>query len=120
MYMFERRKRRRLEARRQRAVAAIRGERATFETMVKRAQVNGVVAEESLKGVLLRFEEFERKAREARSIEELEDLIDDAAEQGQLFFIQHAGRYPAFDVYVRVQNERGELLEGRAPGVGLS
>jgi len=28
------------------------------------------------------------------------------------FFIQHAGRYPALDVYVRVQNERGELLEG--------
>ena len=84
MYMFERRKRMRLEARRQRAVAAIRGERATFETMVKRAQVNGVVADESLKGVPLRFEEFERKAREARSIEELEDLIDDAEEQGQL------------------------------------
>ncbi len=28
------------------------------------------------------------------------------------FFIQHAGRYPAFDVYVRVQNGRGELLQG--------
>src|SRR5712692_9573423 len=28
------------------------------------------------------------------------------------FFIQHAERYPALDVYVRVQNERGELLEG--------
>src|SRR5713226_1228216 len=28
------------------------------------------------------------------------------------FFIQHAGRYPALDVYVRVQNERDELLEG--------
>jgi hypothetical protein len=84
MYMFERRKRRRLEARRQRAVAEIRGERATFETMVKRALVNGVVADESLKGVPLRFEEFERKAREARSIEEVEDVIKDAEEQGQL------------------------------------
>lgn len=84
MYMFERRKRRSLEARRQRAVAAIRGERATFETMFKRAQVNGIVADEALKAIPLRFEEFERKARETRNIEELEDLVDDAKEQGQL------------------------------------
>ena len=84
MHMLERRKRRNLEARRQRAIAQIRGERTTFETMVKRAQVNGVATDESLKSIPLRFEELERKAREARSIRDLEDLIDDAEEQGQL------------------------------------
>src|SRR5947209_8006137 len=28
------------------------------------------------------------------------------------FFIQHVGRYPAFDVYVRVQDGIGNLLQG--------
>jgi hypothetical protein len=28
------------------------------------------------------------------------------------FFIQHSGRYPAFDVYVRVQDGLGNLLQG--------
>ena len=84
MHMVERRKRKRLEARRQRAVSEIRGERATFETMVKRAQINGAVTDESIKAVPHRFEEVERKAREAKSIEELDDLVDDAKSLGQL------------------------------------
>ena len=82
--MWDRRKKRKLEARRLEALSAIRGERSKFDTMAARAKINGLAPEEFAAEVRERLNEFERKAGEVITEGELEDLVDDAEWQGQL------------------------------------
>jgi hypothetical protein len=78
------RKRKRLEARRQKTLSAIREQRSLFEAMARRAQIGGFSPEGGPTDLRERFVEVERLAAEATVIDELDDLIDDAESTGQL------------------------------------
>ena len=78
------RKRKRLEARRQKTLSAIRKQRSLFETMARRAQISGFSPEGGPTDLRERLLELERLAAQATAIDEPDDLIDDAESTGQL------------------------------------
>src|ERR1700719_3260009 len=83
--LFDRRKRKKLEAHRRRSVAAIHGQQLSFSSMVQRAQRAGEPSDGAFStGVLRHLEEFERRASEATDVDDLDDLVQDAEQQGQL------------------------------------